>query len=102
MTGSEFRHIRINRLGFTVAEGAAMFGCDERTIQRWQAGEVRIPGSVELALTLLLFIEQNEMALPLTSSWRDLVPGLAGSADRRWQSLNVQSVRTNQSPARQG
>ena len=53
---------------FTVAEAAVMFGCDERTVKRWQADEVRIPGSVALALTALLFIHKNEMVLPLTSS----------------------------------
>src|SRR4051812_527239 len=50
MTGAEFRKIRIDRLCFTVAEAAVMFGCDERTVKRWQADEVRIPGSVALAL----------------------------------------------------
>ena len=52
-------------------------------MKRWQADEVRIPGSVALALTALLFIDQNEMALPLTSSWRDIVPGLPFGSDRR-------------------
>src|SRR3954454_22048615 len=51
MTGAEFRKIRVDRLGFTVAEAAVMFGCDERTVKRWQADTVRIPGSVALALT---------------------------------------------------
>ena len=83
MTGAEFREIRENRLCFTVAEAAVMFGCDERTIKRWQADDVRIPGSVALALTALLFINDNEMVLPLYSSWREIVHGLP-STDRRW------------------
>jgi hypothetical protein len=68
---------------FTVAEAAVMFGCDERTVKRWQADEVRIPGSVALALTALHFIHENEMGLPLTSSWRGIVPGLPWGSDRR-------------------
>ena len=83
MTGAEFREIRVNRLCFTVAEAAVMFGCDERTVKRWQADEVHIPESVALALTALLFINDNEMALPLYSSWRDIVPALPFGSDRR-------------------
>ncbi len=82
MTGAELRDIR-NRLGFTVAEAAVMFGCDERTIKRWQAGHTPVPESVALALRALLYIDQHEVALPLRSSWRDIVPGLP-STDRRW------------------
>ena len=82
MAGAEFRAAR-EKLGLTVAEAAVMFGCDERTVKRWQADEVRIPGSVALALTALLFIDENEMALPLRSSWRDIVPGLRLESDRR-------------------
>ena len=86
MTGAEFRKIRVDQLAFTVAEAAVMFGCDERTVKRWQADEVRIPGSVALALTALLFINENEMALPLMSLWRDIVPGLPVGSDRRFLS----------------
>ena len=75
--------IRRNRLGFTLAEAAVMFSCDVRTVKRWAAGEVRIPGSAALALRLLAFIDQNEMMLPITSSWRDVVPGLPYDSDRR-------------------
>ena len=83
MTPAEFTDIRRSRLGFTLAEAAVMFGCDVRTVKRWAAGQVGIPGSVALALRLLVFIDQNEMALPLTSSWRDVVPGLPYDSDRR-------------------
>jgi len=83
MTPAEFTDIRRHQLGFTLAEAAVMFSCDVRTVKRWAAGEVRIPGGVALALRLLVFIDQNEMALPLTSSWRDVVPGLPYDSDRR-------------------
>jgi hypothetical protein len=83
MTPAEFTDIRRNRLSFTLAEAAVMFGCDVRTVKRWAAGQVRIPGSAALALRLLVFIDQNEMAVPLTSSWRDVVPALPYDSDRR-------------------
>jgi DNA-binding transcriptional regulator YiaG len=85
VTATEFRDIRLYRLGFTIAEAARMFECDERTMKRWRSGEVRIPSSVALVLRLLRLVATNpscRQALGVTS-WRDLVPALSYSADHR-------------------
>jgi DNA-binding transcriptional regulator YiaG len=85
VTAAEFRDIRLNRLGFTIAEAARMFECDERTVKRWLSGEVRIPGSVALVLRLLRLVATNPScrhALGITH-WRDLLPALSYNADHR-------------------
>jgi pyocin large subunit-like protein len=53
MSPSEFR-AALAALGLPVVGAARVFGVNQRTAQRWAAGEQEVPRAVEIALTLMV------------------------------------------------
>src|SRR3990172_6168736 len=61
MDAAEFAAARI-ALGLSQSAIAQALGVDQATISRWEAGKVRIPASIELALATL---KENQEPMPV-------------------------------------
>lgn len=61
MEPKEFKQIR-NLIGLTQSALAYEMGVDLRTVRRWEAGEVTIPGPVELLMRTWATNEEHGMS----------------------------------------
>ncbi|MGE0598695.1 MAG: phosphoglycerate dehydrogenase [Dehalococcoidia bacterium] len=69
MDATQFSAARTS-LGLSQSAIASVLGVDQATISRWEAGRVRIPATVELALATL---QENKPAMPETRRPRILI-----------------------------